>query len=535
MKDDVKGQPGSRDGADKSRVARVTFFEDRAEVVRAAKVSVASGVSWVAIAGVSLYVDERSVQARVAGSGEKARVLSARVVYRAHREAALGREEIDALEREATAARARAEAARDSVERANKAEARAIALASKWAAAVAVVPRGARRPEILETWRSSLEVIDREARAAWTAADKGRRDRAHAEDELDRAELRLAQGSIESPRVEASIEVQLDAREAGEVDIEITYRVPCALWRPEHLARLVTPADAGGTSTVEIVTYATVWQRTGERWDGIKARFSTARPARSASPPALGDDLLMARRKTDAERSRVRVEAREQAVVLAGLDRGSRAVEEMPGVDDGGEPLTFEKDDLVSIPSDGLPFRVEIGRRSLPATVERVAFPEIAPSAHLRATATLAKGGPLLAGPLRLARGHSLVGRAKIAYVGAGEPFEVGFGPDDGVRVRRAQDEERETTAVTGTQKLRRTVRVYLSNLSGEARRVLVTERVPVSEIDEVEVSVADAAGWKLDEKDGFARAEVTLPPSGTKTLKLVVEIRASSKVVMPF
>ena len=207
----------------------------------------------------------------------------------------------------------------------------------------------------------------------------------------------------------------------------------------------------------------------------------------------------------------------------------------MPGVDDGGEPLTFEKDTPISVPSDGRPFRVEIARRRLEAKVEHVLFPEIAPSAHIRATATLTQGGPLLAGPLRLVRGQSLVGRSKLPYVGAGEPFEIGFGADDGVRVRRAQEEERDTTVMTGTQKLRRAVKVYLSNLSGDARAVQVTERVPVSEIDDVEVLIIDATGWKLEEKDGFARTDVALRPGGTQTLKLVYEVRASSKVVMPF
>jgi uncharacterized protein (TIGR02231 family) len=527
-----QGAAPERRGALSSRAARVTFFEDRAEVVRSASARAEAGVSAVAIAGVSPYVDPRSVQARVAG--DAARVLSARVLWRAHNKAALGREAIDALEAESLHARKQASAAGKALERAERAEARATSLITKWAMAVAAVPRGARKPEVLSTWRSSLALLDREVREAWSSAAAARKERARAEDDLERAEARLEEGSIEMPRYEAVIEVQLEAAEAREVEIEVTYRVPSALWRPEHLARLI-PAEGGAPASVEIVTWATAWQRTGEAWDGITARFSTARPARSASPPALEDDVLAARRKTDQERSRVRVEARDQAVVLAGLDRGTRAIEEMPGVDDGGEPVSFEASNPVSIASNGRPFRVEIARRRVDATLERVLFPEIAPSAHVRATATLTKGGPLLAGPLRLVRGQSLIGRSKIGYVGAGEPFEIGFGPDEGVRVRRTQDEERDTTQVLGTQKLRRTVRVFLSNLSDEARRVLVTERVPVSEIDEVEISVLEASGWKLDDKDGFAKSEVSLPANATQTLKLVYEIRASSKVVMPF
>src|SRR6185436_20078520 len=168
---------------------------------------------------------------------------------------------------------------------------------------------------------------------------------------------------------------------------------------------------------------------------------------------------------------------REQAVMTAGLDRGARAVDEMPGVDDGGEPVVFAPRGRVSIAPSGRPFRVEVQRTRVEAKIERVLFPEIAPVAHLRATATLAKGGPLLAGPVRIARGQSLVGRAKIGFIGKGEPFEIGLGTDDGVRVLRTVTEKRDTTAVTGTQKIRREVKVYLSNLGSERKKVLVTER----------------------------------------------------------
>jgi uncharacterized protein (TIGR02231 family) len=190
----------------------------------------------------------------------------------------------------------------------------------------------------------------------------------------------------------------------------------------------------------------------------------------------------------------------------------------------------------VTLPSDGRPFRVEVSRATLEAKIERVAFPEIAPVAHLRATTTLTQHGPLLAGPVRVARGRSLVGRAKIGFVGKGEPFEIGLGLDDGVRVRRERIEvERDTTAVIGTQKIKRKVCLFLSNLSHEPRRVLVTERLPVSEIEDVTITLTDPGGFQHDVKDGFLRREVELGPDETAELTLGYEIRAAAKVVLPF
>jgi uncharacterized protein (TIGR02231 family) len=523
----------------------VTLFEDRAEVVRTAEAQLSPGTSWVALSGVSPFVDERSVQARVMGEGGDgaglARVLSARVRWRAHPEGEPGREEIEALEASRRAARARAAEADDAEGRALEALARAKGLRARWIEAVAAAPRGARKAEVGTAFREALAAVERAVSEALAAAAAAREDRQRAKDDFQQAEARLSIGRGGAPLHEAHVEVEIDSRGEGpsggpnRVEIEVTYRVPCALWRPEHLVRLPGPPPPQGSSApIEVVTLATAWQRTGETWDDVEVRFSTARPAREASPPPLSDDVLVSRRKTDWERSRIEVSAREQSVALAGLDRGTRAVEEMPGVDDGGEPLLFTPRERVSIASDGRPFRVEVARATLEAKIERVAFPEVAQVAHLRATATLEKAGPLLAGPVRIARGKSLVGLGKIGFVGRGEPFEIGLGADDGVRVRRSRTEERETTTVLGTQKIRRHVEVFLANLSDEPRQVQVTERIPVSEIEDVEITVTDAGGFTLEGKDGLWRREVDLAAHATLELSVAYEIRAGSKVVLP-
>ncbi|WP_437508454.1 DUF4139 domain-containing protein [Sorangium sp. So ce1099] len=543
------GQGSAAERAPHPSAARaVTLFEDRAEVVRRARVDVEAGAQWVAIGGVSVFVDERTVQARVApaaGAEGAVRVTAARVRWRAHREAALGREAIDALEREQREASRRAGAAELARDRASRREAHLDQLLAKWAQAMSEVPKEAGDPARLASWRGGIEALRAALADALAASAEARAARAHAEDDARRAATRLREGSLEQPRYEAVIEVEIHAPAPQPVEIELTYRVACAIWRPEHLARLSADAAAGAgaqgaAGSVELTTWATAWQATGEAWEHVAARFSTARPARTAEAPLLADDVLRLRRKTDLERRRVVVEARDQAIAAAGLGHGARAVDEMPGVDDGGEPLIFEAAEPVTLPSDGRPLRVEIARRSLPAELALVLYPEAHPAAHLRATVTLDGGGagrprPLLAGPVRVARGGSLVGRARLDFVGAGEPFELGFGVDDAVRVRRTVDEEQETAAITGSRKIRRRVKLSLSNLSSLAKRVLVTERIPVSEVAEVEVALGEAPGWTLDEKDGFLRGRVELPPRGVKTMAFTYELRAGASVVLPF
>ena len=159
-----------------------------------------------------------------------------------------------------------------------------------------------------------------------------------------------------------------------------------------------------------------------------------------------------------------------------------------------------------------------------------MAVPELATAPHLRAQGTLRGATPLLAGPVRLAREQSVVGRGRLDFVGVGESFTLGFGPEGAVSVRREVERERRTVPVIGTQKLTRKVTVYLSNLGEGAQTLEVRERAPVSELEQVSVEV-QAPGWTHDPRDGFLTRTVELGPRGHETLTFSVLLSASSKV----
>lgn len=514
-----------------SHVNRVTLFEDRAEVVRRIHAPLTVGVSWLRVGGIATMVSDPSVLASVQNiKGGSARVLSSRVTRRVRQVPVCSESEVAAREQEQRSAVSRKTAAERSVEALTTHEARIAGLLENWAIALKRVPRSAATD--LDGWRGAHTRLVRAQQQALDDLTAARADLKDAERDLQRCNLRLEQARRVEPRYEAAIELQVESSVAGVALIELSYRTPCALWRPEHLCRLTTATD--GSNSLHITTWATAWQNTGEDWRDVALRFSTARPAQVAAAPQLTEDSLRLRKKTDQEKRTVVVETREQTIAVAGLGRGQRAVEEMPGVDDGGEPLTFTAQRPTSLPSTGMPVRVEIGSLTLPCQVERVAFPEKSMGAHLRATATLTGTRPLLAGPVHIIRGTELAGRSRILFVAPGEPFELGFGIDDGLRVRRKVEESRETTAVLGTQKVSRTVRLFVSNLSGQRRPVQLTERVPVSEIRDVEVSVQPSAGMRFDSKDGYVRMDCDLEGGATKELSFTYRIEAGARVVLP-
>jgi hypothetical protein len=111
----------------------------------------------------------------------------------------------------------------------------------------------------------------------------------------------------------------------------------------------------------------------------------------------------------------------------------------------------------------------------------------------------------------------------------------AGFGPEDSVRCKRNLHEYHETAKITGAQKVVREVTLSLSILSGSAVELDLTERLPVSEIEGLEIVPTDIKGWKHDEKDGYLTQTIKLEPAANTTLKFGYEIRAKSNVVLPF
>lgn len=548
-----------------SRPVRVTLFEDRALVVRRAVARVPEGRSTVVVDGLTPLVDDPSlgVVAVTPGVGVLVARVRRRVVRRARAEGAA----LEALREEARAAAGRRAAADLGLERARAEEQRIQAVLGAWHGAVARVPRVA--VEGVATWRDAYRELEGALQAALEAQDQHARASVAAHREEGEARARLAQGEAVQPRHEAAVEVQVEASEGGRVELEVAYRTPCALWRPEHVARLsrvragegasgpaganagsgmlTSPASvppgasgmlsgAGGKGfALEIATLATAWQATGEVWEGVEVHLSTARPAQAAAPPRLEDDVLVLRAKSEAERQAVVVEARDQSVAVAGLDRGARAVDEMPGVEDGGEPVSLQVRAPATLVSDGQPVRLEVGRVEMPCEVDRVAWPERSEAVFVRATATWTGRVPLLAGPVRLVGGDALVGRARARFVAPGEPFEMGFGIDDSLRVRRQVAESRDTAMLVGTQRITRKVWVGVSNMGGEARQLEVVERIPVSEIGAVKVVVVSLGGARLDEADGFAHFALAVPPNSTRSVELEYRIEAGPKVTLPF
>ncbi|MFE7591698.1 mucoidy inhibitor MuiA family protein [Kitasatospora sp. NPDC057512] len=503
-------------------VTAVTCLEDRGQVERGTTVALTAGVQRLRLGPLTALAVDRTLRAESGTDG--VRVLDSRLVrgwapraplppgpedsdlrHRLHR--------LDTESRLADQARARLEArlallaqlSADLLREIGEAAGLGELEPNRWARELGRVDAERERyGEELRATHSRLRRLEEERSQALTALDEA---------EEDPAELT------------AHLELTVEAARPGPAELTVSHLVPCALWRPSYRATL----DGG---ELRLESEAVVWQRTGEDWTNARLTFSTARSTLATAPPAVAEDVLVLRERTDEERRTVEVELREEAV--AALGPASR----VPGVDDGGEVRVLPAPAPATVPSDGRAHRVPLGAFTGPAGSEYACAPELSPLVTQVVRFRNTAGHPLLAGPVELVRGSGFTGRGELRFTAAGAEAELSFGSSDGYRVVRESEERQATAGLTGRQTTTRTVRLHLSRFSGPEERderiVTVRERVPVSEVSAVEVRLrkeeCSPAPDSFD-AEGIVRWDVPLAPGARRTLTLVYEVSASAKV----
>ena len=370
-------------------------------------------------------------------------------------------------------------------------------------------------------WKDTLEGLFEKLRALRSRGmELGVQLRDLAE---ERARLVAQRQAFDRPdtRFVSWLEADVIVTTPGQVEVTFEYTVPNALWRPLHSAQL---ADGG----FRFESRASVWQNTGEDWNAVRLVFSTARASLGIEPPLLSDDLLTAQKKNE----KLVVHAREVViqkakVAVAGPPSHAPKTVELPGVDDGGEIRTLEALGPCTIPSDGRPNTVPLFSFSAAPTRKWVAYPELELRVFLTSVQKNEAKFPILAGPVELLLQNGFVGWTRVLFVAPGEEFRLSFGPDASLRLARAEKDRTQDATSTDWKTLSKTVWLYLSSLGDEPKTVELIERMPVSELEQVKVTLSTKRTTprpKVDE-NGFATWVIELAPRAQTQVTFVYDL----------
>ncbi len=511
-------------------VTGVTVFMDGARVARTGKVAVQPGLRPVLVGTLPATADPASV--RVAARGSELGLLNVEVRRRVGTDPR--REEIARL-------RADVERWRDAVRALDDEDAAEQAgldflghLAESAAGSLARAV-GAGRAGYEELSRMSGHLSASTANALTRRREVAARRRT-AERELAAAEERLAHAEKRRGQVTTTFEVfaVLEAGVATAAEVELTYHVSGASWRP--LYDLVLNGE-----TLTVSYLAEITQQTGEDWPEVplalsttrrglrqtlpeltpwyidRARPAVPRPMRAAARPMSFAPMAAGASGPDAGESAMLASAAEGAAP----EPAATVLTATAGNGESGAGLTYTVARPLAVPADGGPHKTTIAGFEADAALDYLTVPVLAAEAYLRATVT--NGSLLLLpGQARIFHGAQFVGETRLDTVAAGEEFEVQLGVDDQVKVERKLARRSTSKAVLGgTRTIDIGYEITVENHRAGRAKVSVHDHIPVSVDGEIRVRPREASPPPAETDDlGELTWNLTLDPGKTATIR---------------
>jgi len=519
-------------------IAAVTVFRDGARVQRNGTVGIEPGPQTVLIGGLPASTDSASV--RVAARGPGLALLNVEV----HR-----RYRTDPLREETTRLRSGVDRCRDAVQALDDEDAAEQArldfvgqLSGAAATALArAVSFGRADHDDLAQMAGHLhgDTADALGRRRDISARRraARRELEAAEQRLEAAEKR-AGSSVAFTEVSATLE----ASAATRAEVELSYHVSGACWRP-----LYDLALEGKRLAVSYL--AEVTQQTGEDWPAVELVLSTTRRGRHQTLPELDPWYIRRARPVPGPSARrptalagVAAELGAPVPVMA-MEAGSGAAKTGPAeappltaeLGESGVGLTYRVQRPLAVPADGGPHKTMVAQFALDAALDYLAVPVLAPEAYVRATVTNTSPLLLLPGPARIFHGAKFAGETFLDTVASGEEFELQLGVDDQIRVERKLRRRSTSKAVIGgTRTIDVAYEITVENHRPDKARVSVHDHIPVSADGEIKVRLRETSPDPAGHDDlGELTWELSLDGGQTKTIRYRFTVEHPAQVTV--
>lgn len=507
-------------------IIAVTVFPDRARVTRAGRVSVQPGVQKLEVSQLPLALVADSVRASGQGTA-RAKLLgvSTRLEQFTETPAASALEleqkiqagqDIDSELLARIAVLEKEQKALDGLAAQSEMFARGLSL----------------RNRSLEEQGSIFTFLTDRSHALQTEILKTNRERRELAKELDRLrrDLNQTQSARPKQRYVATAEVEVSA--AGELEIELTYVVQRAQWKPLYDLRL-------NGNTLDITYLAQVAQDTGEEWKDVALTLSTAQPALALVMPELEPWYIrpappvmrVAPAPKRAMLPSIPLPAAAPAPQMFQATTGAAPEAEQylemeadtAAVSESGASLTYKLPARADIPGNNDPRKVTVAIFGLRPDLDYVTAPKREPVCYRRATIKNDSPYTLLPGSAQLFEGDEYLGATELEFVAPNQKFELALGADERVRAeRKLEKREEDKASLLGDRKrIRYAYSITVENLRDTAQVIFVRDQLPVARDEQIKIKL-DSADPKPSEQSELNLLEwkLTLDKNAKQTVR---------------
>lgn len=345
----------------------------------------------------------------------------------------------------------------------------------------------------------------------------------------------------ESPSNE--IWVSVSANQSSKVQFEVTYLVNNAGWYPSYDIRAESV-----NRPLEINYKANVWQRTQEDWKNVKLTFSSSDPNRSGVAPTLypnylrftlpqppkvisivsiSDDVDIEEEMEESQAFMV-TQGNEPAVAQGIKKAEKRTSLPVPSVQVQKQTtVNFEIKTPYTIPSDNKNYTVDMEVYQLPANFQYYCVPKVDRDAFLVAHLTNWEQYNLLEGEANIFFEGTYVGKSLLNLTNATDTLQLSLGRDKQVSVTREKVKDFTTKQFIGNKKEEnRAWKTTVRNNKNQPINMILLDQVPISTLEEIEVSVQNASAGKRNHETGEIKWEFKLKPSAKQEFELRYSVK---------
>ena len=385
---------------------------------------------------------------------------------------------------------------------------------------------------MLGFYRKSLDQLNVEIRSA----ESNKKNIASRIDKLNREiEDRDADRSKTKPFVDVVVEV----KEAGPIEIELSYVVHGVSWTPAYTLRVISDAK-----TINVMYNAMIRQYTGEDWKDVSLNLSTATPAIGGAIPTLQPWYV--NESTPQKKSfgieRLVSQQGDQIRSLMMQKRGETKEREMATLSKSFEPPMTVKNSSVDkniysavfllsgvkdIASDKQEHQVTIATFELPSEFAYVSIPKLQPKAFLNAKVSNKTDYTLLPGSTSVFLDNTFVSKGNMELVAPGQSFETSLGVDDQIHVERKLINrfEKDEGLIAKRKEFIFSYAITLKNNKQIDDSLIVMDQVPVSSNQNIIVTYLPPEKSQIQEP--------TIDKTGIVEWQL--QVKAHQEIIIPF
>ncbi|NJO62041.1 MAG: mucoidy inhibitor MuiA family protein [Richelia sp. RM2_1_2] len=346
--------------------------------------------------------------------------------------------------------------------------------------------------------------------------------------ELD-SQLEVLHASLQQirspqPSVSFNLTVGIEALGAGEFELEVSYVVNRASWKPLYDIR-VDPKN----QSVNLIYLAQIVQNTGEDWTNVNLTLSTAKPGSGTLPPKpqpwyidIPQPLMNRKRvrgfadaSMAAQSPNFDVEEENYISEIQELEKEIIQAEVITAeVSQEGNVVTFNLDGSGNIPSDGAPHKTTIFQDDYPCNFGYIAMPRLVSFAYLQANVKNNSQGTLLPGKANIFRDRIFVGVSDLQNIVPGEEFKLNLGIDEGLKIERdLVEREVDKKFIGNISKITYGYKLQISNLLDNEAKLELIEQLPVSRNEQIKVRLNRTNPQIQPGEMGILKWNLTLAP----------------------